>query len=179
MKKIFSLLLIAAVVLGMCSCKFFKYQQAQREREKQSDMRFVGGAENPVNTEYDVSQYRIPEDYELNSSNITISELGLKTYADSKLQEITDENELRIVGKYQDYNFLIIRRDCFDEWRKYDSLVGVYYDSTKGYVTASYSITVEFSKYADYSLEVFKDPSDRFIILTNCADYKIITEFFE
>ena len=27
-------------------------------------------------------------------------------------------------------------------------------------------------------LAVYKDPSDKYIIVTNCNDYKVITEFF-
>ena len=28
-------------------------------------------------------------------------------------------------------------------------------------------------------LAVYKDPSDKYIVITNCSDFKVISEFFE
>ena len=154
---------------------------SQREMEEHSDVRSMGGGIGyATNTEFDVSQYKIPKGYKLNSSETPVSESELKIYAKSKLQEIKDESDLRIKGKYQDYNFLIIRRDRFDEWEASDRLVSISWDwNDEGYAKAHYSVMVGFSRFASCTLHMYKDPSDKYIIITNCYDYKIIKEFFD
>ena len=179
MKKIFLLLLLAALVLGMCSCNYIRKQKADQKALEQSELFSMGSVNErqPINTEYDVSQYKIPKDYDINSSDITVSESDLKAYAENQLQTIVNETPISIRGTYQDYRFLIIRRDCYDDWSALNHWGNI--DYLNGYATIQYTNQIEFSKFETRILEMYKDPSDRFIIITNCYDYEIISEFFK
>ena len=48
-----------------------------------------------------------------------------------------------------------------------------------GYAHISYEYEWEFSATHPCTLDMYKDPSEKFIIITNCGDYKVISEFFE
>lgn len=129
------------------------------------------------NTEYDVSRYRIPGDYVFYSSDISVSETEFEAYAESKLQQIDNTTDMSIRGVFQDYNFLIVRSDMRDAWMAENSPGGFkYYD---GY--ASITCPREGMEWMiiPETLAVYLDPSDKFIIITNCNDYKVIAEFFE
>ena len=145
--------------------------QSQREVY---DMGHVGTHEN---TEYDVSPYSIPEGYDFSSLNISVSEAELVSYAGTKLQTISKTTDRSIKGVFQDYDFLIVRSDCFNEWLSDNHLNDLGYSN--GYATLYYEYSWEFAAYATNNLDVYKDPSDKFIIITNCGDHKIIAEFFE
>ena len=150
-----------------------------QDRER-SDIYHMGSVYNPQNTEYDVSQYRIFEGYELNSPDNPSSESELKKFAEDRLDTISKENDVFVKGTYKDAIFLIIRRDRFDDWDKserYGSINYNYY--SEGYAAINYDVQWEFSAGRICTLDMYKDPSDKFIIITNCSDYKVITEFFE
>ena len=139
----------------------------------------MGSVYNPQNTEYDVSQYRIFEGYELNSLDNPSSESELKAFAESRLDTISKENDVFVKGTYKNAIFLIIRRDRFDDWDKserYGSINYHYY--SEGYAAINYDVQWEFSAFRICILDMYKDPSDKYIIITNCDDYKVITEFF-
>ena len=139
-----------------------------------TEMNDMGEIESYVNTDYDVSQLRLPEGYDL--TNITVSEAELKAYSESKLQTISSENYRSIKGKYQDYNFLIIRSDKIDVWLDFNRRGGFKY--YKGYASIYYEDSWEFAATRPVYLDVYKDPSDKFIVITNCNDYKVVSEFF-
>ena len=90
-----------------------------------NEMYDMGSVGSYVNTDYDVSQLRLPEGYDF--SNITVSDDELMDYAGTKLDEITDKNYTSIRGKYQDYNFLVIKSDKLDVWLSYNSPGGFEY----------------------------------------------------
>ena len=175
MKKILALLLIVTVLCGVCSCKIFEKQKAERDMQSYSEIYQVGGIGTPVNTEYDVSQYRVPKGFDFFSSDITIGETEIEEFA-GRLETIDKKTNSSIRGKYQDYNFLIVRRDRYDEFSKYNSIGGISYPD--GYATVSREVEWEFSAFYTVTTDVYKDPSDKFIIFTNCSDYKVINEFF-
>ena len=145
--------------------------------EKSSDLYSMGGVWSPVNTDCDVSQYRLTRGFDLDSPNVTVSEAELKTYSESKLQEISDIDSIRARGRFRNYNFIIVRTDRINEWTKDDPLAYITY-SNDGFATIWYSQSWEFMAAATYQLDVYKDPSDKFIIVTNCEDYRVISEFF-
>lgn len=147
-----------------------------RDRET-SDIYNMGSVYDPQNTEYDVSRYRIFDGYELNSADNPSSESELKAYAESRLETISKENDVYVKGTRQKATFLIIRRDRFDDWGKIEPIGGVDRWS-KEYLTIQYQYQWEFSAFRTCYLDMYKDPSDKFIIITNCSDYKVITEFF-
>lgn len=144
-------------------------------KDKPSDLGNMAGNPVPINTEYDVSQYRLAED-SIDYSNITVSRAELKEYADSRLGLISNDTGISITGSYQSYAFFIIRSDCFEEWAEEDSLGCKI--SYPGYATLTYEETWEFMGSRIVTLYVYKDPSDKFIIITNCNDYKVISDFF-
>jgi len=155
-----------------------KQMEIQNQEQKQSDIYNMGSVYELVNPEYDVSQYRIPEGYEFDSSDVSSSETELNRFAGDRLDTIAKSDENYVKGKRGEYTFLIIRRDRYSEWRKNDSIGGAtcYRD---GYYTLQYTYWWEFSAGHLCTLDMYKDPSDKFIIITNCGDYKVITEFFE
>ena len=132
------------------------------------------GDQEYSNDNFDVSQIRLPEGYDF--SNITVSETEFTAYAESRLQEITDKNKKSIKGTYQDYVFLIVRSDCLNEWLK-ENCDGSF-EYGEGYATTYYMDEWEIAAYRSVPLDVYKDPSDKFIIITNCGDYKVVSEFF-
>lgn len=147
-----------------------------KQDRKASDIYHMGSVGTYTNTEYDVSQYRIPEGYELYSPDITVHDSEFRKYAAGKLDTITKENDVFVKGTYQEYAFLIIRRDCYDEWNDPVGYVNYYKD---GYAAINYEYEWEVSGFYSCTLDMYKDPSDKYIIITNCDDYKVITEFFE
>lgn len=143
-----------------------------------SDIYDMGSVWKTENTEYDVSRYRIPEGYELDSSDASSSETELYKFAGGRLDTISKKNDICILGKREKYTFLIVRRDRYSDWRAIDRIGGVSY-YPEGYATMNYTYQWEFAAGAPCTLDMYKDPSDKFIIVTNCGDYKVITEFFE
>lgn len=168
----------AAIIILVILFVVFAINGSQQtiQRQKEREVYSMGAVGNPVNEEYDVSPYRIPEGTDITALNVYTSESDLKTYAESKLQSINLTTNLSIRGKYQDKDFLIVRSDFFKEWLSKNTIS--YYDRD-GYATISYDFTWEFMGGGFNNLAVYKDPSNRFIIITNCSDYKVITEFFE
>lgn len=136
-------------------------------------MRNVGSR---VNTEYDVSQYMIPEGFDI-GAGINTSEAELKEYAESKLQTIDSSSDKSVRGKFQKSDFVIIRSDRLVEWLSDNNLNNFGYRNGK--TTLAYDYTWEFAATGTYTLDVYKDPSGKFIIITNCGDHKVIAEFFE
>lgn len=170
---------VAVVVLiVLFGAWVIKQMEIQNQEQKQSDIYNMGSVYELINPEYDVSQYRIPEGYEFDSSDVSSSETELNRYAGDRLDTITKSDENYVKGTRENCTFLIIRRDRYSEWRKNDSIGGAtcYRD---GYYTLQYTYWWEFSAGRLCTLDMYKDPSDKFIIITNCGDYKVITEFFE
>ena len=145
-------------------------------RVKQNEMYSMGTLKEASNTEYDVSQYKLPMGYDLDPSDIDVSESEFKTYANSKLQTISSESDKSIRGTYQDYDFLIIKCDRLDDWLKINCPAGFEYHD--GYAFIYHEETWELGGTRQDPLAVYKDPSDKYIIITNCSDHKVISEFF-
>ena len=147
------------------------------KNQKKSDLDSMWGVGSYANTEYDVSQYRLMEK-DIDSLDMSVNRDELKEYANSRLGSITDESRQSIRGKYANYDFFIIRSDYFEEWLEEDSIGSNLNYYPDGYAQINYSVTWEFSAGALYTLDVYKDPSNKFIIITNCSDYWLITRFF-
>lgn len=171
----------AAVVIMAVSSVFIAIDGNRKtvEMQKQREVYLMGAVGKPVNDEYDVSRYRIPKGTDLTALHVYTNESDLKTYAESKLQSINLSGNLSIRGKYQDKDFLIIRSDFFEEWLSNNSLGIGSVNFNDGYASISYDFSWEFMGIGFRTLAMYKDPSGKFIIITNCSDYKVITEFFE
>lgn len=168
---------LAVTVIALILCPFFIGNARTATRLAENEMYPLGYMLEPTNTEYDVSPYRIPGEYVFNSNDLSVSETEFEGYAESKLQTIDNKTELSIRGTFQDYNFLIVRSDMREKWLEENSYSGFqYYD---GYASISYGRQGREWMIIPETLAVYIDPSDKFIIITNCNDYKIIAEFFE
>lgn len=168
---------LAVTVIALILGPFFIGNARTATRLAENEMYPLGYMLEPTNTEYDVSPYRIPGEYVFNSNDLSVSETEFEGYAESKLQTIDNKTELSIRGTFQDYNFLIVRSDMREKWLEENSYSGFqYYD---GYASISYGRQGREWMTIPETLAVYIDPSDKFIIITNCNDYKIIAEFFE
>ena len=173
------LYLVTAIVLIVLFVGSIINDRAQTSQDrKRSDIYNMGSVWKTENIEYDVSQYKIPEGYELDSQDISVSESELKTFAESRLDTITKETGFYIKGTCEKSTFIIIRRDCFDMWDEEEPIGSISY-RPDGYAHISYEYEWEFSATRPCTLDMYKDPSEKFIIITNCGDYKVISEFFE
>lgn len=153
--------------------------QNNRTVRKQQNREIYGMVNDgrQVNNEYDVSQYKIPEGYDLKSLSVSVSEAELKEYAESKLQTIDSLSDKSARGKFQKSDFVIVRSDRFKEWLNANNLNNLKYSN--GYAILEYDYTWEFAATGFYTIDVYRDPSDKFIIITGCGDHKVIAEFFE
>ena len=169
----FVCLVVAISILGPIVAEHTSHNRKIMSNEMQP----LGRLGDTSNTEYDVSQYMIPEGYDFNSLDITVSDTDFETYAENKLQTISNKTDKSIRGVFQDYNFLIVRSDRFDEWLSVNCPGGLNYYN--GYAGIGYEDWWEFAASGFFPLAIYKDPSDKYIIITSCNDYKVIAEFFE
>ena len=66
---------------------------------------------------------------------------------------------------------------CFDKLsRIFEGRDPVY---MYNFTSAEYEADWEFTTFRVHTLDVYTDPSGQFIVVTNCDDNKVITEFFE
>lgn len=166
---------IGAVLLAVFFLILYMAGSGNRAMAK-GEMYSMGRVSEVTNADYDVSEYRIPKGYDFNSLGITVSEADLKTYAGSKLETISSESDLSVKGTYNKYDFLIVRSDRFYDWFLNNNHQGPPYSFGDDYVyhgELGKEWMIEMAP-----LAIYKDPSDKFIIITNCNDYKVITEFF-
>ena len=136
---------------------------------------------DPVNFRYDVTPYRVTEDPYTYFKDKTVVDSELKTYAESKFDQIEDESQMSVRGLYQDYGFEVIRSDMFDEWAykngfenwnpNYLGTGAISYMYSNGNDGGTMFETAYYS--------VYLDPSEKFIVVTSCYDYRVIVEFFE
>ena len=166
-------IVIAVIILGPAVAE----HTSTNRRIVNNEMYPLGRMGETLNTEYDVAQYRIPEGYDFKSLDISVSDTDFETYAGNKLQTINNKTDQSIRGVFRDYNFLIVRSDRFDEWLSVNCPQGLRY--YKGYAGIEYVDWWEFAATRTYPLAVYKDPSDKYIVITNCSDFKVISEFFE
>ena len=166
-------IVIAVIILGPAVAEHTR----TNKRIVNNEMYPLGRMGETLNTEYDVAQYRIPEGYDFKSLDISVNDTDFETYAGNKLQTINNKTDKSIRGVFRDYNFLIVRSDRFDEWLSVNCPQGLHY--YKGYAGIEYVDWWEFAATRTYPLAVYKDPSDKYIVITNCSDFKVISEFFE
>ena len=166
-------IVIAVIILGPAVAEHTR----TNKRIVNNEMYPLGRMGDTVNTGYDVTQYMIPEGYDFNSLDISVSDTDFETYAGNKLQTISNKTDKSIRGVFRDYNFLIVRSDRFDEWLSVNCPQGLNYYN--GYAGITYTDWWEFAATGTFPLAVYKDPSDKYIVITNCSDFKVISEFFE
>ena len=181
-KAVAAAVLIAAFLLTGCpttSTEPYIDNSQRNVRSQKKEYYPIGETRNFSNPGYDISPYTIGNDYEFNSQNISLSKSDLKVYAFKKLEKIDFESDLNIRGTYDGYAFDIVRCDAYNKWRDENGL-DIYGYSVNGTMTVGYDYP-----YADggqmrmaVMITIYRDPSDRFIIATNCGDNKVLCEFF-
>lgn len=127
---------------------------------------------------YDFKQYKITKDSVAAASDSK----ALKEYAEPRLDDITSESDISIIGKVSGQYFEIVRFDCFDEWKTLNDI------SESGIVTnddqtldirRSVILQQEGMLGTDSRL-IFVDPSNRFLIIISGAtypDYNFLYDF--
>lgn len=170
-----AVLIVFATVIGLIVGSSSKYGAY-----KDSEISDMGNVVSNDNWEYDVSLYRIPAEFDTDAlKNKKTSEAELEAYAGSKLQTIEYVNDMSAKGQFQGRTFIIVRSDCLNKWFKANKLGGFVHTGRDGCAVLQYEVPWEFAASYIYTLDVYKDPSDEYIIITNCGDYKVIAEFFE
>lgn len=136
---------------------------------------------DPVNFRYDVTPYRVTEDPYTYFKDKTVEESELKTYAESKFDQIEDVSRMSVRGLYQDYGFEVIRSDLFDNWAYENGFENWNPDFLgTGAISYMYSNGNDNGTMFDTAyFSVYLDPSEKFIVVTTCYDYRVIAEFFE
>lgn len=126
-----------------------------------------------TNTDYDITPYLVQNyNFYLRTQVVTDTD-QLVRFAVSKLDKVSGSDDLSCQGRYQDYDFTIVRTDKFSEWIK----------NNKQYSDSHFydgNFCVEYKRNAAESdiYLVYHDPSERFMVLTDCCDNKVICEFF-
>ena len=126
-----------------------------------------------TNTEFDVSPYQVMDANFYLRTTVETNPDDLARFSASKLEQITKLDDVHCDGRYQDYDFKIIRTDKFSTWVRSNDQ---YSDSTiyDGVFCVEYKRN---SAESDMFL-VYHDQSERFMIITDCCDNKVIYEFF-
>ncbi|WP_034451071.1 hypothetical protein [Butyrivibrio sp. AE2032] len=166
---------VIALVVFLFGYVFLSFLTDTFQKKEQSDLFAMDGITQAINTEYDVRQYKISQDFNLSSLNSSVSKNQFRAYAEDKLQTIDNESENTIRGKYQDYDFLIVRSNHFSDWLENEGMGNIIFK--EGYMVVTFYAPAKSSTGSGF--DVYMDPSGKYIIITNCNDYKVITEFFE
>ena len=166
---------LTTVMIGIFGVLVIGGINKKMEEQKLNEFYDMDGVYPPrTNTEYDISQYMLMQGY---ISDSTVTSEDLDSFAEERLETVTREDDTRIRGTYRGYEFIIVRSDSFDTWLE-DSTGTLSY-SDEGYATIEYEAEWEFTTFRVHTLDVYTDPSGQFIVVTNCDDNKVITEFFE
>ncbi len=151
--------------------------------------------QNPTNLEVEINRF-LKDYYNLSSRQIkqlspcpsTTEEL--MSFADSKLDYIADNEstisitpssvklgEVAVMGYHRDRLFVMFKYDEFESWMNETEDRSFQTDSD-GNLSYSYYSTAGLEEGMAYSenMNMYTDPSDKFIILTNTEDYDIISE---
>ena len=129
--------------------------------------------ESPANTEFDLRPYKV-FDRSIYENTKTLTDMArVKSYAENKLDIVTKNTDLVYEGLYWNYTFTIIGADKFTAWLDLWKYSDRYADED-GAIYISYQ-----NDAAQYERKyLYKDPSEQYLIVTTCRDYKIINEFF-
>ena len=136
---------------------------------------------DPTNQSYDLSAYKV-FDGDIGRALLTdTDDAMLKEFAEKISDEVLMTDDISCEVMYQGFSFAIVKIGKFWEWQGITGVgeQGYYPDNSiffsyceqpaRGDITASESVM----------FDVYKDLTDRFIIVTQCRDYKIIYELFE
>ena len=175
-KPLYAVGLAAAVMLSVTGCPSMPVNIPTEKPEVVSlagETTVVEPPKQHTNTDIDIAPYAVQSESFFQGKIINTDSDQLMRFAVSKLDKITEYNDLCCQGMYQKERFLIIRADKFTEWinssDKY-SISGIYDGILSVEFKASYAST--------YHYLVYHDQTENFVVITECADNKVISEFF-
>ena len=125
---------------------------------------------------YDIRPYLLYEDDDKTYDETVTSE-EFTAYTEDKLDSIDYSDDICAGGLYQTYGFEIVKRDEFRAWETDNGIVGHAYNRDGSWMVYVEEAWEEHG-YESKPIGTYKDPSGKYIVLTNCFDYKVIYEFF-
>lgn len=124
---------------------------------------------------YDLASHRIKADTAASASDTD----ALKEYAEANLDRIEKADEISVEGSFRGYDFQIIRFDHFEDWKTergvdgeittQDDTINIFYTINCGPEGMTYP--------EDHY--VYKDPTNRFLIISLCDNYEVIHNYFD
>ena len=136
----------------------------------------IGSGCRETNFAYDIRPYRIYDSKRYASFSKTLSRDELNKYARDRLDSIESYSEMSVRGMYQGCEYDIVRTDKFIEWLNYYNLGCS--DIWEDYYFIGYEYEYEEGAFDWVWIHMYMDPSDDFIIITECEDHRAIYEFF-
>ena len=124
---------------------------------------------------YDLTSRRITEDSKPSASDKD----SLKAYAEENLDSIDSEDDICITGSYNGVVYEIVRFDSFETWKKDTNVDGTEVNFNDDTIDIVYmrDAGCEGMTYGETHY-VYVDPSNRFLVITECMDYDVINAFF-
>lgn len=122
---------------------------------------------------YDLASHKITN--ETTAENCSFDEL--REFAEEKMDTVTEEREVSICGKYQNYDVEIIKFDSFDKWKTNPEIKEILYNDD-GTIDVRYEIDAGcegMTVVGNWNL--FVDPSHKFVISTECNNSRLLYEF--
>ena len=174
-KPLYAIGLATAVMLSVTGCPSMPVNIPTEKSEVVSlagETTVVEPLKEHTNTDIDISPYLVKNSgFYMNLKDKTDPD-QLMRFAVSKLDKITEYNDLCCRGKYQKEDFLIIRTDKFSEWIRSDDKY------EERLCDGVFCVRYQPSYASTYHYMIYHDPTGNFMVITDCADNKVISDFF-
>ena len=133
-----------------------------------------------ANMDYSLTLYKVFDEDLEKSINADVDAADLRSFAREKLDYIFEMNDMSVRGSFQGYEVEIVRIDELFEWRDIKGIDSVVYNSNNTVCLGYYKGVADGGALQELiCFDIYKDPSGRFILVTQCQDQKVIYEFFE
>ena len=136
---------------------------------------------DPTNLNYDLSAYKV-FDGDIGRALLTeTDDEMLKEFAEKVSDEVMMTDDISCEVMYQGFSFAIIKIGKFWEWQGRTGVEeqGYYPDNSIFFSYCEQPARGDITAGESVMFDVYKDLSEHFIIVTQCRDYKIISELFE
>ena len=132
------------------------------------------------NLDCDLTPYKVFDGDLGKGLETEVEESDLRSFAREKLDYIHAINDKNAKGSFQGYEVEIVRINKFYEWQ---SLTGVkdtgYYSDRSIFLNYCIGIADGGALQEMICFDIYKDTTGRFILVTQCQDHKVISDFFE
>ena len=136
---------------------------------------------DPTNQSYDLSEYKV-FDGDIGRALMTeTDDAMLKEFAEKVSDKILMTDDISCEIMYQDYSFAVVKIEKFFEWQDRTGVEeqGYYGDKSLFFSYITQPARGDITAGPSECFDVYKDPSNHFIVVTQCRDYKIVYELFE